>query len=106
MKTYPCHYCARRCAFKPKNGVPMASRDHVWPQSKMYLAPPELKDKTVIACVRCNTIKADLLPLEFQHLRWAFPRWWTVGDISKMQRAARMMGGHCLQSGCKTETTI
>lgn len=99
MRRYQCHWCRRPCFDGLSSHGPLVTKDHVWPKSKMHLAPPSLLNKIVMACVRCNAIKADLLPLEWAHLMTAFPKWWSRKpkcSIGVMQSTARQMAAACL----------
>jgi len=55
--------CGRRCVYC---AVPLAleaaTLDHVYPRAR---GGPDVAGNVVAACVRCNRMKADLLPSEF-----------------------------------------
>lgn len=61
---------------------PMPSRDHVVPQSKGGR-------QWIIACVPCNTIKADMLPERWAAFMERNPGWWLMSrrDLRMARRA-------------------
>jgi len=70
-----------------KKGFPNTrTRDHVWPESKAWLAPNHLYSKIVFACMICNKIKGDLLPLEWFHFMFGNIQW-RDGTTGRKQRA-------------------
>ena len=55
--------CGRRCVYCAAALAPeSATLDHVYPRSQ---GGPDVAGNVVAACLRCNRMKADLLPTEF-----------------------------------------
>ena len=55
--------CARRCVYCATSlCLESATLDHVMPRSQ---GGPHVAGNVVVACGRCNRLKADLLPTEF-----------------------------------------
>ena len=62
--------CGRRCVYCAVPLAPdSATLDHVYPRAR---GGPDVAGNVVAACLRCNRLKADLLPSEFFLLHpWA-----------------------------------
>ncbi|MHB8272701.1 HNH endonuclease [Bradyrhizobium sp.] len=74
----PCPYCQRQMDLRSFHLEP--TRDHVIPQSKGGR-------KTIICCRLCNSIKADMLPSQWEAYMAANPGWWLLTRAERRARA-------------------
>lgn len=79
MPSPACPYCQRTMVKRHPSLQP--TRDHVVPRSQGGRA-------TVLCCLDCNRIKADLLPLAWSAFMLANPEWWRLSrnDIRRRKR--------------------
>jgi HNH endonuclease len=73
----PCPYCKRGMNLHSFNLRP--TRDHVVPKSRGG------RD-TVICCNKCNGIKGDMLPHEWEAYMRANPGWWLLSKAERRRR--------------------
>ena len=84
-----CTYCKRdtlkgsRCRI---NDPLTRTWDHVIPLSR---GGPDTKENRVLACLRCNSIKGNMMPDEWAAYMEANPMWWT---LTRYQRRLRALG--------------
>jgi hypothetical protein len=78
----PCFYCQRPMQRYHRTLEP--TRDHVVPKSRNGR-------KIVICCIKCNGMKADMLPEEWTGFMAAHPQWWllTKYDLRAIRRAPK-----------------
>jgi hypothetical protein len=87
--TMKCTYCKRDTikAAKVRLNDPLTrTRDHVIPLCRGGL---DTRENKVIACLRCNSIKGDMMPDEWAAYMEANPMWWT---LTRYQRRLRSLG--------------
>ena len=77
----PCPYCRRQMNLNDFHLQPTA--DHIVPQSMGGR-------KTIICCLKCNNLKADMLPEVWAAFMAANPGWW---KHSREERKARRLNG-------------
>lgn len=83
-----CHYCRRetiRSILLKRNDPLTRTRDHVIPLSK---GGTNARENKVIACLRCNNLKGDMMPDEWQAYMDANPQWF---DRTKRERKEAKM---------------
>lgn len=84
-----CTYCKRemRPARLVRVNDPLTrTEDHVIPLSR---GGTDTKENRVPACLRCNSIKGNMMPDEWAAYMEANPMWWT---LTKYQRRIRALG--------------
>lgn len=84
-----CVYCGRETFPGSRlriNHPQTRTRDHVIPLSRGGL---DTKENRVIACLRCNNIKGNMMPDEWAAYMEATPMWWT---LTRYQRRLRALG--------------
>jgi HNH endonuclease len=79
----PCGYCQR--PMDQNSDLLSATRDHTVPRCR-----GGHKSAKVICCRKCNGLKADMLPAEWDAYMLANPKWWL---LSKGERRARRING-------------
>lgn len=67
-----CAYCKRELIDIDPKGSLFPTRDHVIPRSKLNGVP----GKIVWACRKCNQLKADRFPEQWERFMHRNPRWW------------------------------
>lgn len=85
-----CTYCdretAKPCAVR-RNDPLTRTRDHVIPLSK---GGTNTASNRVISCLRCNSLKGDMMPDEWAAFMQANPGWWTQTKYER--RVSRTFG--------------
>lgn len=71
MKNFHCYWCGRMMLSRGAKSLLAETRDHIVPKSKGGLA-------TVRSCLACNSLKKDMMPMEWQAYREANQEWWKL----------------------------
>lgn len=66
-----CYYCERAVQEPTSRSRTAATRDHRVPSSRGGT-------HKVVCCRQCNTLKANLLPVEWAAFMRTYPRWWEL----------------------------